>query len=354
MIAERAAERPRVLAAARLDTSGAAEIRTLANLERAQWHPGERWSSRKLIRHLGGIDALLIEEQDPVGRVDDAVCDASESLKLVIFAGRNPPVDLGAATQQGILVCNAPGMNAAAVADLTVAFIIMCARRITPAVAGIGGWAEEAGDRPMEWVYRNFTGFELAGRTVGLIGLGAIGAETARRLSGFGVTLIGHDPLVSGEAARRLGVEPVPLDRLLRESDFVSLHAPVNDTTKGLLGVAELRAMKSTAYLVNTARAALVDEAALQTALEEQWIAGAALDVFHEEPVRPDHPLLHHERVIATPHIGGASSDQVRHQSELYTATLKRFLCGEPLPNLVNPEVLDSPHLRWTARPGGG
>ena len=354
MTAKRVADRPRVLAAARLDAPAAAELRRLVDLEQAHWQPGERWSSADLVRRLDGMDVLLLEEQDPVGRMDDAVVAGANDVKLVVFAGRNPPVDLDGATRCGILVCNAPGMNAAAVADLTVAFIIMCARRIAPAVAGIGGWAEEAGDRPMEWVYRNFTGFELAGRTVGLIGLGAIGTETARRLSGFGVTLIGHDPLVSGEAARRLGVEPVPLDRLLRESDFVSLHAPVNDTTKGLLGVAELRAMKSTAYLVNTARAALVDEAALQTALEEQWIAGAALDVFHEEPVRPDHPLLHHERVIATPHIGGASSDQVRHQSELYTATLKRFLCGEPLPNLVNPEVLDSPHLRWTARPGGG
>ena len=353
MTAKRVADRPRVLAAARLDAPAAAELRRLVNLEQAQWQPGERWSSDNLVRRLGGMDVLLLEEQDPVGRMDDAVCAAAVALKLVVFAGRNPPVDLSAATQQGILVCNAPGMNAAAVADLTVVFIIMCARRIAQAVAGIGSWEGEAGDRPMEWVYRHFTGFELAGRTVGLIGLGAIGAETARRLSGFDVTLIGHDPFVSSEAARQLGVEPVPLDRLLRESDFVSLHAPVNDTTKGSLGAAELRAMKPTAYLINTARAALVDEAALQMALDERWIAGAALDVFHEEPIRPDHPLLRNERVIATPHIGGASSDQVRHQSEVYAATLKRFLCGEPLPNLVNPEVLDSPRLRWTARPGG-
>ena len=346
-------ERPRVLAAARLDGAGAAEIRRLVNLEQAEWQPGDRWSSRDLIHRLGGIDVLFIEEQDPVGYVDDAVCATADTLKLVVFAGRNPPIDLAVATQRGVLVCNAPGMNAAAVADLTVAIIIMCARRIAPAVAGIESWAAEAGDRPMEWVYRHFTGFELAGRTVGLIGLGAIGAETAKRLSGFDLTLLGYDPFVAGEAARRLSVEPVLLDRLLEESDFVSLHAPVNDETRGLIGAVELRAMKPTAYLVNTARAALVDEAALQTALAERWIAGAALDVFHEEPLPADHPLLRHERVVATPHIGGASTDQVRHQSEVYAATLRRFLYGEPLSNLVNPEVLDSPELRWTVRPGG-
>ena len=353
MSAEAGAERPRVLAAARLDAPTASELRRLSHLEQAQWHPGERWSSRDLIHRLDGTDVLLIEEQDPVGRVDDVVCAAADTLKLVVFAGRNPPVDLAAATRRGILVCNAPGMNAAAVADLTVAFIIMCARRIAPAVTGIGAWAAEAGDRPMEWVYHHFTGFELAGRTVGLIGLGAVGAEAAKRLSGFDVTLLGHDPFVSGEAALRLGVALVPLDRLLRESDFVSLHAPVNDETKGLLGAAELRAMKPTAYVVNTARAALVDEGALQAALDEEWIAGAALDVFHEEPIPSGHPLLRHQRVIATPHIGGASGDQVRHQSRVYAATLRRILSGQPLPNLANPEVLDSPQLRWKVRPSG-
>jgi len=351
--AETGAERPRVLAAARLDAPAASELRRLAHLEQAQWHPGERWSSRDLIHRLDGTDVLLIEEQDPVGRVDDVVCAAADNLKLVVFAGRNPPVDLTAATRRGILVCNAPGMNAAAVADLTVAFIIMCARRIAPAITGIGAWAAEAGDRPMEWVYHHFTGFDLARRTVGLIGLGAVGAEAGKRLSGFDVTLLGHDPFVSGETARRLGFEPVTLDRLLRESDFVSLHAPMNDETKGLIGAAELRAMKPTAYVVNTARAALVDEAALLTALGEGWIAGAALDVFHEEPVPADYPMLRHERVLATPHIGGASADQVRHQSEVYAATLRRFLRNKPLPNLVNPEVLDSPRLRWADRPGG-
>ena len=353
MTPEHGTQRPRVLAAARLAAPSVSGLRRLFDLQQVHWEPGERWSSEDLIRRLGGTDVLLIEEQDPVGGVDDAVCYAADALKLVVFAGRNPPVNLAAATRRGILVCNAPGMNAAAVADLTVAFIIMCARRIAPAAAGIGAWAGEAGDRPMEWVYRHFTGFDLAGRTVGLIGLGAVGKEAAKRLSGFDVTLLGHDPFVSGEAARRVGVEPVPLDRLLRESDFVSLHAPVNDETKGLLGAAELRAMKPTAYLVNTARAALIDEAALQAALDEGWIAGAALDVFHEEPIPSGHPLLRHERVIATPHIGGASANQVGHQSEVYAATLRLFLCGEPLPNLVNPEVLDSPQLRWTVRPGG-
>ena len=338
----------RVFSSARFDQSLSKRLTALATPEFAQWEPGTRWASSELIERLAGSDVLLTEEQDPVGLIDAEVCAGAADLKAVVFAGRRPRVDMDAATGAGIMVCNVPGMNSGAVADLTVAFILMCARHIGPAMvrAKAGEWADASDPEPMDWVYRNFTGFELEDKAVGLVGFGVVGREVAMRLQGFRVRILAYDPFVAPEQALRSGAEPVSLDDLLRQSDFVSLHVPMTDDTRDLLRARELGLMKPTAYLINTARAGLVEEKALHRALGERRIAGAALDVFHEEPIPRDSPLLAMPSVIMTPHIGGASSDQVRHHSGAFLDTVGLLARGEAPPSLVNPEVLETPVLR--------
>ena len=339
----------RALMVARFDSSLKEDLVRLVNPELAAWRPEERWSSAELARRLQGFELMTTEEQDPIPFVDQEVIAGAPDLKALLVAGRRPRADMAAATEAGILVCIMPGLNSGGVADLTIVFLILCARRIAPALEQVkaGQWAKDTGPSPMDWVYRNFTGFDLEGRTVGLIGLGAIGAAVAKRLHGFGMRILGYDPYASPEAALGLGVSLVSLKELLQGSDFVSLHAPSTPETRNLLGSRELGLMKPTAYLINTARADLVDEQALHTALGEGKIAGAALDVFHQEPVPEDSPLLTHPSVIMTPHLGGATTDQVYHQSKDFLETIRRLRLGEPLPNLANPEVLSSPRVRY-------
>ena len=183
----------------------------------------------------------------------------------------------------------------------------------------------------------------MAGRTVGLVGLGAVGQEVARRLVAFAMTVLAHDPPVAADRGNPLRLPPefVSLAELLQRSDFVSIHTPLTVETRGLIGARELGLMKPSAYLVNTARAAIVDEEALLAALRERRIAGAGLDVYNVEPLPPNSPWLRLDNVVLTPHIGGATSDVVRHQSHMIVADIERWLRGERPLNLVNREAWD-------------
>ncbi len=181
----------------------------------------------------------------------------------------------------------------------------------------------------------------LTGKTLGIIGLGAIGKEVAKRAACFKMKVIAYDPYVSEKEAKKVGAKLVDKDTLFREADFVSVHAKVTEETINLVGEKEFNLMKPTAFFINTARAALVDQKALYSALREKRIAGAALDVFENEPLKPDDPLLELDNVVLTPHIAGACEDNYKKASLIVTQGIKDYIEGRQPQYIINPEVLD-------------
>jgi len=282
---------------------------------------------------------ILVTEAD---QITASVLEKCPKLRMVAATRGDPVnVDINASTEKGVLVTNTPGRNAQAVTELTVALMIMCARRILPAREAMldGDWA----NKPKGWIYLNFQGNELNGRTAGLVGMGAIGRKVALLLQAFGMQVLAYDPYFAKEQAESLSVELTGLDELLRRSDFVSLHAPVTKETKGMIGSEQFSMMKSTAILINSARAGLVDEQAMLAALKEKRIAGAGLDVFHHEPLAVSDPILEFDNVVAIPHIGGATNDVIRHQSDMVHDDIVAFLDGRLPKNLVNRSVVPKP-----------
>jgi autoinducer 2 (AI-2) kinase len=325
-----------------------------ASLDRMRRYADVEYASfRDSMRILTGpslVDALadrevLVTEMDVV---DTAVLKKLPRLRVVAACrGDAVNVDVDACTAFGIPVLFAPGRNAEAVADLTLAFMLNLARRLPAASAFLADPSITAGDLgKMGQAFQRFQGYELWRKTVGLVGLGAVGRAVACRLRGFGVRLLVADPYVTGDQANLAGCEKVDLETVLRESDFVSLHAAVSDDTRGLLGAAELATMKPGSFLINTARAALVDEAALFDALDRGHLAGAALDTFAVEPPGADHPLVRHGSVIHTPHIGGNTNEVAIHQGEIVAEALEALLRGERSRCVLNPEALEG--FSWT------
>jgi phosphoglycerate dehydrogenase-like enzyme len=283
-----------------------------------------------------GADVLIVEAD----LVHAEVLDACRLAMIGCCRGDPVNVDLALATAKGIPVFHAPGRNADAVADLTLTFMLMLARRM-PAIdatyrGGRAGRIEQASD--FLELYKRFTGSELGGMTVGLVGLGAVGREVAARLVAFKARVVAYDPYVGAAPA---GVTLSCLDDLLAQADLVSLHAPVTPETTGLLSAERLARLKPTAFLVNTARAALTDEDALYEMLRTGRLAGAALDVLATEPLQPDDRFLALDNVIVTPHVGGATVDVTRHQSDIVVDAIERHLRGERPRWVANPAVYE-------------
>jgi D-3-phosphoglycerate dehydrogenase len=269
-----------------------------------------------------------------------ALLAAAKGLKVVARAGVGlDNVDIKAATEAGIMVVNAPTSNIISAAELTVGHILSLARHIP---AAHGALADG------QWKRSKYSGVELYEKTIGIIGLGRIGALITARLQAFGTNIVAYDPYVTATRAQQLGVTLLPLDELLAQSDFVTIHMPKTPETTGMIGDAQFAIMKPTAFIVNVARGGLIDEDALHRALTAGTIAGAGLDVFvHEPPVGS--PLLALPNIVVTPHLG-ASTDEAQEKAGVSVARSVRLaLSGELVPDAVNVAggVIDT-----TVRPG--
>jgi D-3-phosphoglycerate dehydrogenase len=277
-----------------------------------------------LLAALADANAVLVRSAT---KVDAEAIAAAPRLQVIARAGVGlDNVDIKAATTAGVMVVNAPTSNIISAAELTVGHILSLARHIPAAHAALadGKWKRSA-----------YTGTELFEKTIGIIGLGRIGALITARLQAFGTNVIAYDPYITSARAQQLGVQPVSLDELLEQSDFVTIHMPKTPETTGMIGAEQLARMKSTAYIVNVARGGLVDEDALHDALVAGEIAGAGLDVFVSEPPEAS-PLLGLPNIIVTPHLG-ASTDEAQEKAGVSVAKSVRLaLAGELVPDAVN------------------
>ncbi len=274
---------------------------------------------------IGPYDALVIRSAT---QVTADVLEAAANLKVIARAGIGlDNVDVDAATRRGVMVVNAPQSNVISAAEQAMALMLAQARNIPRADEAL---------RRGSWERSTWQGVELAGKTIGLVGLGRVGALVAQRSAGFGMRVIAFDPYVSSERAKEMGVDAMPsLEALLVQADFVSIHLPRTPETEGLIGEHELSLMKPGARLVNTARGGIVDEAALVKSLESGHLGGAALDVFAEEPVT-ESPLFARDDVVLTPHLG-ASTKEAQDKAGTTVAEMVRLaLKGEFVPYAVN------------------
>jgi D-3-phosphoglycerate dehydrogenase len=292
------------------------------------WAEPERWD-----REAPRVDAVISRK----GRIVRRHIEESRGrLKIVARTGVGVDasrIDVDAAREHGVWVTNMPGSNAAAVAELAFAQMIALARHTVAAASAVktGRWAQ--GPR--------FVGTELAGKSLGIVGMGNIGTRIALRARAFEMTLLVCDPYIPTSHVTALGGRPVGLEALFRESDFVTLHCPLNGETRHMVGARLLAVMKKSAFLVNLARGGVVDEDALLECLREGRIAGAALDVMETEPPREDHPLLALESVLATPHIGGSTREAQQRGEWGAAEEVIRVLQGErPHNPVVHPGQL--------------
>jgi D-3-phosphoglycerate dehydrogenase / 2-oxoglutarate reductase len=291
-----------------------------------------------LIARVGEYEGLIVRSAT---RVTRAVLEAGRRLEVVGRAGAGvDTIDVDAATERGVVVMNTPGGNTTAVAEHTLGLLLALARRIPAADASL-----KAG----RWDKSGLQGVELFGKVLGLVGLGRIGAEVARRAQGFRMQVIAFDPYLPRETAQRLGVESVDLDEVLARADFISIHAPLTDDTRHLLGAAELALVKPGVRLVNCARGGLVDERALAAALAEGRVAGAGLDVFETEPPPADHPLLALPQVVVTPHLGAATDEAQTAVALAIAEQVAEALVRGVVTNAVNLPGVDAETVREQA-----
>lgn len=289
-----------------------------------------------LLKKAREADALVTLLTD---KVDEELFKNAPRLRIVAqYAVGYDNIDLDAATKHGVYVTNTPSVLTEATADYTWALLLAVARRVVENdhfVRWGEWWRTGTGWHPMMML-----SLEVHGKTIGIIGMGRIGQAVARRAKGFNMRILYYDRKRKPEIEKELGAEYVDLETLLKESDFVTLHVYLSKETHHLIGERELKLMKSSAIIINTARGPVIDTAALVKALKEGWIAGAGLDVFEKEPLPPNHPLTAFKNVVLAPHAASATYETRDKMAELVAKNLIAFYKGEIPPTLVNKEVV--------------
>lgn len=334
-----------ILLSAEADTEELAPLYSVCDIEPCGWFIDETiLSEDKMIAKLAGKD-ILITSYDVVSR---RVIE-NTNLKLIVCTRATPVnVDVAAARERGIPVVYTPGRNSDGTAEFAVALLLSIARKIPFAHNAIQSglictddlerpgplkkdvtWGKVKDIRP----YSYYKGVQLKNKTVGIAGYGSIGRKVGRILSAFGMYVLVYDPFVPRIEIDSPGFRKVDFDTLLRDSDFITCHMKVTDSTRGMFDAAAFAKMKPTAYLINDSRGAVIDEQALISALQNHSIAGAALDVYEYEPLYRGHPFVSGEldNIIVTPHIGGAISDSITNHTQMFVDEVLHFVKGEPL-----------------------
>lgn len=266
---------------------------------------------------IGNYDALIVRSQT---QVPTEIIEAGRGLKVIGRAGAGVDnIDVAAATKKGIVVVNAPTANTVSAAEHTIALMLALSRNIPKANSQL---------KSGRWQKRELVGIELRNKTLGIIGLGNVGSEVAKRAQAFEMCVIAHDPFVSTNYARKLKVDLVSLDQILEQSDFITLHVPLTASTKNLISAEALAKMKPTARIINCARGGLVDEEALVKAIEDGKIAGAAFDVFSTEPVT-DSSRFKSDKIVVTPHLGASTTEAQANVAKDIAEQVLTVLQGE-------------------------
>lgn len=282
----------------------------------------------ELLKIIGEYDALAVRSGT---RVTADIIAAAKNMKVIGRAGAGVDnVDVDAATRRGIVVMNTPGGNTVSTAEHTMSMLLSLSRNIPQANESL---------KQGKWDRKKYTGTELLEKTIGIVGLGKIGREVAIRCQSFGMVTIGYDPVLSAEVAAKLNIELVSLDELYQRSDFITVHTPLTEETRGLIGDKEIEKCKNGVRILNCARGGIVDEAALLRGLESGAVAGAALDVFVKEPPG-DHPLLKHPRLIATPHLGASTEEAQEKVARQIAVQIVDALKERSISGAVNAEAL--------------
>ena len=278
----------------------------------------------ELKARIGEYHGIIIRSAT---KLTSDIIDAATNLKVIGRAGSGlDNVDRTAATKKGIVVMNTPGGNTITTAEHTIALLVSLSRNIPQATMSMKGG---------KWEKKNFLGVELFHKTLGIVGIGNIGSQVAKRAQGFSMTVIAYDPFLSEEKAREMGVEKVELDDVFKRSDFITVHTPLTTDTKNLINKKTISKMKRGVRIINCARGGIVNEKALYDALVDGKVAGAALDVFEKEP--PDHnPILSLNNVISTPHLGAATKEAQENVAVAVAEQVVDYLINGTIRNAVN------------------
>lgn len=314
----------RVLVTDKLDKEGVDLLKSYKEIEVIE---KETLKGDDLKKELKGYDAIIIRSDSKITR---DVIEASEGLKVISRAGVGVDnVDVPAATDKGIVVMNAPLGNTISTAEYTFAMMISLARKIP--------FAHATTKVEGKWDRKSFKGVELLGKTLGIVGLGRIGTEVAKRARAFGMKILGFDPYISDDMALQLGIELSSLEKIYKESDFITLHTPLTEKTKGMISKKEIETMKKSVRIINCARGGIIDEAALADALKEGRIAGAAIDVYSKEPCfEPRNPLLDAPNCVLAPHLGASTSEAQFNVAVESAEGVANFLIHGMIVNSVN------------------